>query len=247
MNDVERIYLNVDFPDKDQVKKLGAWWDAEGRGWWVKAASDLSKFSRWLPRRYRPDLSPPYIVSEMIPAPCWHINLRSLLPKNEWDRIRRECYEASGYRCQVCGQRGRDWPVECNEQWQFQDDKNDAGTGIQKLLRVTALCPSCHKIKHLGRTEIEGLLEETLSHLARINGWSADRCEDHASEAFEVWEQRCEKEWRFDLSILRNWGIDALIIPENRFDRMPEVIGVSIYVTPSLTPSFNNQAQLEPA
>ena len=112
-----RIFLNVPFDEKDFVKKLGAKWDGKERGWWIALSADREDLRRWLPRKYNPDLAPPYILPELVPAPSWYINLRALLPKEEWDRLRRDCYDRAGNRCQVCGGRGSKWPVECDEHW----------------------------------------------------------------------------------------------------------------------------------
>lgn len=42
-------YLTTAFRDKDQVKSLGARWDAERRSWYVPEGLDLAPFATWLP------------------------------------------------------------------------------------------------------------------------------------------------------------------------------------------------------
>ena len=42
-------YLTTAFRDKDQVKSLGARWDAERRSWYVPEGLDLAPFASWLP------------------------------------------------------------------------------------------------------------------------------------------------------------------------------------------------------
>jgi exodeoxyribonuclease VII large subunit len=42
-------YLTTAFKDKDQVKALGARWDAERRSWFVPDEQDLTPFATWLP------------------------------------------------------------------------------------------------------------------------------------------------------------------------------------------------------
>jgi hypothetical protein len=39
----------VPFAEKDEVKALGAKWDAQNRVWKVKQQEDMSAFSRWMP------------------------------------------------------------------------------------------------------------------------------------------------------------------------------------------------------
>lgn len=65
------------------------------------------------------------------------------------DRLRRQVYQAAGDRCEICGGRGTDHPVEAHEVWAYDDT-----TLVQRLLRMTALCRACRevKVKHYGRT-----------------------------------------------------------------------------------------------
>lgn len=46
-----RIDLNVPFAEKDEAKRLGAWWDAGRRTWYVKDVEDLTPFQRWFKKR----------------------------------------------------------------------------------------------------------------------------------------------------------------------------------------------------
>lgn len=45
----ERIYLTTKFKEKDQVKALGARWDAQAGQWYVPDGLDLAPFGTWLP------------------------------------------------------------------------------------------------------------------------------------------------------------------------------------------------------
>lgn len=46
-----RIDLNVPYGNKDEAKRLGAWWDAARRTWYVKDMEDLTPFMRWITKR----------------------------------------------------------------------------------------------------------------------------------------------------------------------------------------------------
>ncbi len=52
------------------------------------------------------------LVAELVPASCWHRNLRSAVPQQTCDRIRRSTYTEYGYRCDICGAKGR---LNCHE------------------------------------------------------------------------------------------------------------------------------------
>ena len=70
------------------------------------------------------------LTFQLVPSGCWYANLRSVLPKAEWDRLRRAAYARAGGRCSVCGAAGR---LEAHEIWSY-DDK----THVQKLEDVVA-------------------------------------------------------------------------------------------------------------
>ena len=80
---------------------------------------------------------------ELVPKSTWGKNVRSMLPKEQWDILRKWVYAAADYLCEICGGEGKKWPVECHERWQWEES-----TGIQKLVGFVALCPKCHGVKN---------------------------------------------------------------------------------------------------
>ena len=80
-----------------------------------------------------------------------------------WDRIRRQVYRQANYRCEVCGGRGPEHPVERHEVWRYDDRAR-----VQALVRMIALCPSCHGVKHMGFAHARGTSAEAREHLARV-------------------------------------------------------------------------------
>lgn len=46
--DMERIYLNVPFSEKEEAKSLGASWDKVQKSWFIKDDVDKRKFEKWL-------------------------------------------------------------------------------------------------------------------------------------------------------------------------------------------------------
>jgi hypothetical protein len=209
--------LLVPFEEKDEVKKLGAQWDMELRIWQWPENKDRTSVRKWLPRMYRGDLSSPYIVPALVPESMWGVNLRAILPKEKWDELRKECYRSSCYRCQVCGTRGT--PPHCNEQWVFNLPANKNDVAIQKLVRLSCLCKPCHMIKHLGYASVSGQLEETLAHMARINGWSKKQASKEADKAFEDWEERNLYDWSLNLDFLvEKYGLKISLTHEELQD-----------------------------
>ena len=132
---------------------------------------------------------------ELVPSTCWFSNVRSEVSRTDWDTLKRLTSKAARYRCEVCGGRGSKWPVECHEVWTYR-------TGVQQLVRLIALCPDCHEVKHLGLAESRGRLQRALQHLATINGWAIIDARRYAEAVFELWAQRSNHEWSLDLSYL---------------------------------------------
>ena len=139
----------------------------------------------------------PHLTIELVPKGQWGANLRSELPKTEWDRLRKATYKAAGYRCQICGGKGPKWPVECHERWRYDED-----TKTQVLEGLIALCPKCHEVKHMGRAQAVGNAERAMSHLMEINGWDAQTAFAYVDEAFGTWARRSQEDWTLDLSWL---------------------------------------------
>src|SRR5579862_704679 len=91
------------------------------------------------------------LTINLIPSTAWYKNLRSELPKGEWDKLRKAQYKTANYVCEICGasglEQGFKWPVEAHEVWEFDDKEH-----IQKLISLIALCPLCHMCQHYGRS-----------------------------------------------------------------------------------------------
>ena len=146
------------------------------------------------------------LTLELIPSTAWGSNLREILPRSEWDKLRKGRYKIAEFCCEICGKYGFDqgfsWPVECHEVWDFDEDK-----GIQKLVRLIALCPLCHQVKHFGRTELMGDADRAVMHLMHVNRWSRQDALKHIKEAAEAWERRSAMKWTLDVTHLQELGV----------------------------------------
>jgi Lsr2 len=89
-----------------------------------------------------------------------------------------------------------------------------ASPPMQRVIRLIALCPACHAVKHLYRTHavsIErgdpGIYRDALAHLARINEWDDAQVQAHLEETGAAYERRqALGPWRQDFSAL---GVQA--------------------------------------
>jgi len=143
----------------------------------------------------------PKLTIELVPESCHFSNLRSNLPKKCWDQIRKECYKRFDHKCSVCGGQGRRHPVEAHETWVYDDSEL-----IQKLVDVVALCPDCHKVKHMGLSIMKGWEDRARKHLARVNGWSLPEALRYEEDCFIEWQRRSLFHWTLDISWLEDNG-----------------------------------------
>lgn len=149
------------------------------------------------------------LTFELVPRTAWFSNVRSMVSKQNWDVLRKECYAQANNLCEICGGRGSQHPVEAHEVWQYDDKQK-----IQKLVRLIALCPSCHSVKHIGNSLLRGVEEGTLSHFQdalchfqAVNVLTQKEATELLKDAFNIWEERNSHQWKCDVSWLDGKGI----------------------------------------
>jgi hypothetical protein len=145
---------------------------------------------------------PPRLQVELVPRSCHFSNLRSNLPAKDWNFLRQTCYEAAGHVCEVCGGRGSRHAVECHEIWHYDDDLL-----TQSLTGLVALCPSCHRVKHMALAREKGWDGEAERHFCRVNKWSVGLMRSYMDAVFEVYEERSLKFWILNVDWLTNKGV----------------------------------------
>lgn len=155
-----------------------------------------------LERGSKDQTQPTRLTIELVPRSSWFENVRNNVSKEEWQFLKRATSQKANLRCQVCGGKGSQWPVECHEVWHYDDEQH-----VQSLRDLVALCPSCHEVKHIGLTQLRGKGVEATAHLAIVNGWSYGAAEKCIEEAFETWKVRSTKTWTLDISWLERQGI----------------------------------------
>lgn len=113
--------------------------------------------------------------------------------------MRRAVYRRARHRCEVCGGRGERHPVECHEVWAYDDEHH-----VQRLERLVALCPDCHRVKHLGLASVNGHYDKALQHLAGVNGWTLEQALRYVEAAFSLWGRRSAHEWTTEISLFQS-------------------------------------------
>lgn len=132
---------------------------------------------------------------ELVPDSCWYSNLRSELPKEVWDKIRKNAYARAGGRCMICG--APTSRLEAHEQWEYDDEK-----GVQRLKNVVAVCRPCHEVIHIGRTQLMGREREASEHFMKVNGCTYAEYRAALGKANEIHRERSRREWKLDVSEL---------------------------------------------
>lgn len=143
----------------------------------------------------------PKLTVELVPSTQWEDNLRSRLTKHQWDSLRAACYQKAGHVCEVCGGRGPKHPVECHEIWDYDDRSL-----IQRLTGLVALCPNCHKVKHIGFAITQGQdsFLRALGHLATVNQWPMELAMEYVDRQFQIHKIRSQRQYHLDLRWLED-------------------------------------------
>lgn len=177
---------------------------------------------------------PPRLSVELVPKTCWWSNVRNNVSKAEWEKCKAFVRNRSKNKCEICGGQGKNWPIECHEIWHYDDH-----THVQMLIDLIALCPSCHQVKHFGRSEAVGKGEATFKHLAEVNGWDRATTAQYLADVNVTWATRSQHDWRLNVDFL---GLIGVKVPE-KLDREQGAImaGRAMDGSP-LTPGVNVDA-----
>lgn len=144
----------------------------------------------------------PKLTSELVPKTAWYSNVRSNVTRAEWDVIRKQVYADAGHVCAICGEVGKKHPVECHEVWEYDDVAH-----TQKLITMTALCPACHCVKHLGRAQAVGIFNIAIEHMMKVNGWTRKEAMEYSKKVFAEYEIRSQHKWKLDIRALSNYNM----------------------------------------
>ena len=148
---------------------------------------------------------------EFVPTTCWYKNVRSIVSPEQWDIIRKSVYKRANYVCDICGDRGKEHPVECHEIWEYDDIKQ-----IQILKGFQALCPSCHEVKHLGRSELTGRGKVAHEWFMKINNLTEKEAKELILDARIQFYIRSQKSWTRNIDILIEFGIELNLLLQDK-------------------------------
>jgi 5-methylcytosine-specific restriction endonuclease McrA len=136
---------------------------------------------------------------ELVPDGCWYSNLRSILSKAQWDFLRRWAIEKSQGKCAICGRKTA--RLHAHERWGY-----DEINAVQKLEDIIAVCPDCHSVIHIGRTQLKGDFERAEKHFMKVNECSYVEFRKALGQANDDHIRRNKiPEWKLDLTFLKQF------------------------------------------
>ncbi|MCC5611202.1 hypothetical protein LC612_31715 [Nostoc sp. CHAB 5834] len=196
----EPIPLCVPRWDEREALSQGALY-SDTLGFYVHADAFLDPVWLWVPLRWRES---PALIPEMLPPSTWEDNLRTLVPPDRWDAIRKHAYAAAGHRCEICGLKGTPH-LEAHERWTWDDT-----WCVQKLEGVLALCRACHKALHWGLAKRLGIVEEVSRKICEVNGWSRAKLAEEVERLKMIMNERSRYHWTVDLSWLETGSYNLI-------------------------------------
>lgn len=147
------------------------------------------------------------LAIEPIPYSSRRASLANLLPRGQWDSIRRYVYRRARYHCKICGREGR---MYCHEIWQFNGQ-----TGHQYLMGFECLCEACHKTKHyfFARDSQERAI--LFQYFLTVNCVTRQQGIDHLMNVYRQQRRLNQREWIINYGE-HNWQIPATATVEQR-------------------------------
>ena len=123
------------------------------------------------------------LTLELLPQAAWHNDLSNTLSKNDWDLIRKKCYEKANGRCQICDYQTTE--LDAHEIWEF-----DTRAHTQTLKNIIAICTKCHGVKHFRNSVRMGYGEEVKNHFIQVNKCTELDFNNHLLEEMLKYDER---------------------------------------------------------
>lgn len=148
----------------------------------------------------------------MVPGPLWGGNLRKMLPKSRWTKIRQGLVAERGLTCQTCGKvETESRRIFAHEEWEYETGCVPA---IAHLVGLKLSCWHCHSVEHFGATSnmvlsgelTERAIEDTIEHFCKLNGVGRVEFDAHHARAKSEWLRLSELTWEVD------WGVFAPLV-----------------------------------
>lgn len=174
----------------DELRRIGGHWNDDKLIWEIPDGKPYVDFHKYIP-----------LNIEVMPVTTWKSEYEGVIPEEEMTVIKKGVYSQSECKCEICEGQGEEWPVEVHEIWDYVYKAK-----LQILKGFEALCPTCHKVKHLissGRYEDAMSVEpELIKHFCKINECTKDEYVKYFNEVKKKREEESAYLWIADISHL---------------------------------------------
>lgn len=147
------------------------------------------------------------LAISLVPPALWGINLKKILSRGDWDRIRFAAF-AEEPAC-ACGAVPSGPDRHGHEEWRY---RRRGATATALLLGVRTACRKCHLAKHPGFVAVmtaRGVFPRSLQgelerHYCAVNGCTpADHAKDLAAAEARLVDLMAVRKWRVDFGPCR--------------------------------------------
>jgi hypothetical protein len=145
---------------------------------------------------------PVILAIEIVPISSHYNNLRSILKKYQWAKLRKIVIPPLNNKCCICGGKSPNRQLDLHEVWEYNNQ-----TQIQKLVTLQGLCIYCHEVKHYYLANIKGNYNRARNRLMRINQWNDEICNLYEEYIHSEFLKRNEIEWKLDISLIDKYDI----------------------------------------
>ena len=148
---------------------------------------------------------PLVLAIEPVPKPLWNLNLRHVLTKTQWKKLRELVLAERGLVCATCGKVETEArKISAHEEWSYDTTSSPA---MARLASIRLSCWLCHAVEHIGFAhelatsgKAPYALDAAIAHFCRINRATRAEFDVHKDAAFAEWHRRNALVWRVD------WG-----------------------------------------
>ncbi|HVA97338.1 MAG TPA: hypothetical protein VNG53_00470 [Bacteroidia bacterium] len=151
---------------------------------------------------------------EFIPRISNFLNVRNKIKTSAWNKLKRCVYQQANFLCEICGEKGTKHPVECHEVWIYNEENL-----TQQLKALQALCPICHRVKHINASAYIGNVEREFRHFKKINDLDEITANKIISAVRKQNQIRNCTQWELDITLLSNYGIDINLEDRSKFKK----------------------------
>lgn len=173
------------------------------------------------------------LMGDLIPGTSWGASLANLLTSGEWEKLRRPVIQRNNSVREFCGTRCQ--TLDVHEEWSYtfpsEEDMMHVGEegvvvfGVQRLDGLLGLCKRCHECFHLGLALAKGRLNNALTWMGGINGWSLKEGQQYYDFIYERHIRMSDLNWALDLGgITHPSGGFVVKSPWQRDDDIPQLL-----------------------